>query len=183
MRGTRSGTGRHIPPGYVVRPGIIPKSHFLIGGYTSTDENLRGVPKNRRRAARTIYIIWSAFVANASWGTRLAGLRCALRCRRALPPSSCDDPSTPPRVCSLRRRNLERYEHARRVSCRVPFSFQATSHRNSVECSLFQSSIELARRPQSLQTACFTWFHPIFFGAANIVRLWHPTAYISARVT
>ena len=42
MRGTRSGTGRHIPPGYVLRPGIIPKSHFLIGGYTSTDENLRG---------------------------------------------------------------------------------------------------------------------------------------------
>ena len=56
MRGTRSGTGRHMAPGYVVRPGIIPKSHFLIGGYTSTDENLRGVePKSPAGRAHNIY--------------------------------------------------------------------------------------------------------------------------------
>ena len=58
MRRTRSGTGRHIPPGYVLRPGIIPKSHFLIGGYTSTAQNLRGGAKNIAGGPRAQYILY-----------------------------------------------------------------------------------------------------------------------------
>ena len=84
MRGTRSGTRREGT--YRRDPGIIPKSHFLIGGYTSTDENLRGErAKSRRRAARTIYIIWSAFVAMLRGELASLASAGALRCRRALP--------------------------------------------------------------------------------------------------
>ena len=51
-------------------------------------------------------------------------------------------------------RNLFKRMTPREPRRRVMLSFRAATHRKTIECSLFQSSIEVLRRPDSLQTAC-----------------------------
>ena len=51
-------------------------------------------------------------------------------------------------------RNLERFACRRKRLVIASRSFQVASHRKTIECSLFQSCIEVLRRPDSLQTAC-----------------------------
>ena len=51
-------------------------------------------------------------------------------------------------------RNLFKRMTPREHRRRVMLSFRAAAHRKTIECSLFQSSIEVLRRPDSLQTAC-----------------------------
>ena len=110
----------------------------------------RTKPRDPRQAA---CIFW-AFAQCLARIFRLAGRRCAPRCTarfRRLPTMILD-----PRHASLiaASRNLERNDTRRKRLGRVSFPFRAASHRKTIECSLFQSSIEVLRRPDSLQTAC-----------------------------
>ena len=148
-----------------------PKSHFLIGGYTSTDENLRGERAKIAGGPRAQYIhIWSAFVAMLRGELASLASAGALRCRRALPPSSCDDPWTPPRVFARSAVEILK-DTSTLAGSHVVFRF--LSRRLRIETS---SGARCSSRPSSLlgdhrafKPAFFTWFHPIFLA--------QPTSY------
>ena len=95
---------------------------------------------------------------------------CRLRCRRALPPSSCDDPSTPPHVFARSAVEILK-DTSTLAGSHVVFRF--LSRRLRIEIS---SSARCSSRPSSLlgdhrafKPAFFTWFHPIFLA--------QPTSY------
>ena len=184
MRGTRSGTGRHIPPGYVVRPGIIPKSHFLIGGYTSTDENLRGVEPKNAGGPRAQYILYGLPSLQMLRG-ELASLASAVpRAAAALPPSSYDDPWPPPRVSA--RSAVEILKDTNTLAgSHVVFRFLSRRLRietaSSARCSSRPSSLLGDHRAfKRLVSPGFTTF---FLAQPTSYASGTPTAYISARHT
>ena len=109
--------------------------------------------KESSGAARTFGL---AFERSAMLRGDFASLASAVPCTATARFRSSPATIPAPRHASLiaASRNLERNDTRRKRLSRVSFPFRAASHRKTIECSLFQSSIEVLRRPDSLQTAC-----------------------------